>query len=51
LSSGRFGRGCSALGTGFCPGGQPVWDFTRTFPTVNDNEVFLSVSIPDSVVG
>jgi hypothetical protein len=50
LSSGEFGEGCSALGTGHCPGGQPVWDFTRTFPTVNNNEVYLSVSIPESLM-
>ena len=52
LSTNKWGQPCAALGDSHCVNstGESVWSFVRRFPTVNDNEVHLIVSIPDDVV-
>jgi len=48
FGTGRDGDSCVGLGlNGHCPGtNAPIYAFSRLFPTVNNNRVFLSVSIP-----
>ena len=48
LSDGTFGVPCFGVGgTATCGSGK-VYAFNRTFPTVNDNKAFLTVSTPAS---
>jgi len=51
LSTDKWGQPCEALGDNHCVNGtgESVWNFTRRFPTVNDNEVHLTVSVRDYI--
>ena len=53
LSTNKWGQPCAALGDSHCVNstGESVWSFVRRFPAVNDNEVYLMVTIPSDVVG